>query len=144
MELEVYNNQDAIRLKPRLLQKWQEKANLALPLALAHQAHDGGVLPTLDLIEVSIVDDKTIAEVHTEFMQILGATDVITFSHGEIVVSIETAITYAQDYGHGFEKELMLYIVHGLLHLSGHEDSLEEERLAMEAIQSKILNQIWD
>jgi probable rRNA maturation factor len=117
---------------------------LALPLVLANPAHGGGVLASLEFVEFSIVDNETIAQVHQDFMGIDGATDVITFAHGEIVISIETAIRYAKNYHQSFEKELTLYIVHGLLHLCGHEDAIEAEREAMEKIQSKILDQIWD
>lgn len=143
MIVEVYDNQDAIAIAPELLEKWQEAANQALPLALEHPAHDGGVLPELDFVEISIVDDAAIDQVHRDFMDIPGATDVITFAHGEIVISSETAQSYGSEFGNSFEKELMLYIIHGLLHLSGHEDAEEGERTEMERIQSEILSQVW-
>lgn len=141
--VEVYNHQAQVPMPDRLLMHLQQCAQKALPMALASPAHGGGVLPTLDVVEVSIVDDETIDTVHRDFMDIPGATDVITFAHGEIVVSAETAVSYAAEYGHGYERELMLYIVHGLLHLSGHEDSDPLERAAMEAIQESILSQVW-
>ena len=141
--VEVYNNQEAVALSDALLGKLEEAAQLALPLALEHSAHDGGVLPRLDLVEVSIVDDPTIDQVHRDFMDIPGATDVITFAHGEIVLSVETAQAYAKEYGNSFERELMLYIVHGLLHLSGHEDAIASEREAMEKVQFEILEKVW-
>ena len=141
--VEVYNNQEAVALSEALLERWQEAANQALPLALEHPAHDGGPLPELDFVEVSIVDDATIDQVHRDFMDIPGATDVITFAHGEIVVSVETAQSYGAEFGNAFERELMLYIIHGLLHLSGHEDADTGERAAMEKIQFSILEKVW-
>ncbi len=141
--LEVYDNQDAIELKTELLTRLEKAGNAALALALNSPAHGGGVLPNLELVEVSIVDDSTIERVHQDFMDIGGATDVITFAHGEIVVSVETAKSNAAVYGHSMECELMLYIVHGLLHLSGHEDSIEHERATMEIEQTCILEQVW-
>ncbi len=141
--VEVFNNQEAVALSDVLLEKLEEAAQLAMPLALEHPAHDGGVLATLDHVEVSIVDDPTIDRVHRDFMDIPGATDVITFAHGEIVLSVETAQAYAKEYGNGFEQELMLYIVHGLLHLSGHEDAIASEREAMEKVQFDILEKVW-
>ena len=143
IEVEVYDNQQAIELPEELIVKFQTLANEALPAAIAHPANGGGVLPALEMVEVSIVDDATIAQVHVDFMDIPGATDVITFAHGEIVISSETAQEYASDYGHSTERELMLYIVHGLLHLSGHEDAEADERAAMEKIQFEILDGIW-
>ena len=67
----------------------------------------------LDEVEVSFVDDETIADLHLQYMQIPGPTDVITFAHGEIHISVETAKAQASEYANDFERELMLYIVHG-------------------------------
>lgn len=141
--VEVYNHQEQVPISEALLERIQQCAQQALPMALESPAHGGGVLPHLDVVEVSIVDDPTIDSVHREFMNIPGATDVITFAHGEIVVSAETAVSNAAEYGQDFERELMLYVVHGLLHLSGHEDGEQGEREAMELIQDTILTRIW-
>ena len=141
--LEVYNNQTEEVISDGLLEKFLRCGNLALPLALQHPAHGGGVLADLDEVEISIVSDEVITQVHQDFMDIPGATDVITFEHGEIVISAQTARAYAAHYENSFEKELMLYIIHGLLHLAGHEDTDPEERKVMEAIQVKILEQVW-
>ena len=141
--LEVYNNQIEEDISDDLLDKLTHFGNLALPLALRHPANARGVLFALDEVEISIVSDEVIAQVHEDFMGIAGATDVITFEHGEIVISAETAREYGADFGNSFEKELMLYIIHGLLHLAGHEDADPEEREVMEGIQNKILAQIW-
>lgn len=141
--LEVYNNQTEELISDDLLERFAHCGNLAIPLALQHPAHDGGVLVDLDEVEISIVSDEVIAQVHQDFMDIPGATDVITFEYGEIVISAETARNYAADYGNSVEKELMLYIIHGLLHLAGHEDADPQEREVMEGIQARILAQVW-
>lgn len=142
-QVEVYNNQSAIDINESVIEKFDALANECVPLAMMNPANGGGVLPMLDCVEVSIVDDETIAQVHVDFMDIPGATDVITFAHGEIVVSSETAQLYAKDFGHSTERELMLYIIHGLLHLSGHEDADPDERAEMEEIQFSLLEQVW-
>jgi len=142
--VEVYNNQESVEISDELLEKFEKCANAALPKALEFPANGGGVLPDLDMVEVSIVDDPTIAQVHVDFMDIPGATDVITFAHGEIVVSADTAKSYGAEFGNPFERELMLYIVHGLLHLSGHEDADPQEREIMEAGQNRILSEVWE
>ncbi len=141
--LEVYNNQEEEAISAELLEKFCRLGNQAIPLALANPSHGGGVLPELEEVEISIVSDEVIAQVHVDFMDIPGATDVITFSHGEIVISAETARSYGNEYGNAFERELMLYIIHGLLHLSGHEDEDPQERAEMEKIQTSILEQLW-
>lgn len=141
--LEVYNHQEEEVISDELLDQFSRCGNLALPIALQHPANGGGVLADLEEVEISIVSDEVIAQVHEDFMDIPGATDVITFAHGEIVVSAQTAREYGARYGNSFERELMLYIIHGLLHLAGHEDEDPEERAEMEKIQTRILEQVW-
>jgi len=141
--LDVFNNQSALGIPDKLLEAFQIAGEKAIPLVLQHLANGGGVISNLLEIEVSIVSDEVIAQVHQDFMDILGATDVITFAHGEIVISAETAQTNALKYGQSFEKEMMLYIIHGLLHLAGHEDKILEQRSEMENIQTRILEEVW-
>jgi len=143
MQVSVYNNQDAVAFSETQLERLERIANEALPTVMEHPTHGGGVIADLEEIEISIVDDTTIAQVHVDFMQIEGATDVITFAHGEIVISVETAIQLSKEYGHSYERELALYIIHGLLHLRGHEDAIPEERTAMEKIQFAILDEVF-
>ena len=57
-------------------------------------------------IEVAIVSDRVIARVHQEFMGIPGPTDVITFEHGEIVMSADTASTQAARFRHAVDVEI--------------------------------------
>ncbi len=144
--LEVYNNQEAVDIPAESIEKWQTCGQRALRMVLEHPVHGGGVLAGLDVVEVSIVDDATIAQVHVDFMGISGATDVITFGYdgvGELVISVETAELYGAEHGNSRDRELMLYIIHGLLHLCGHEDADPVERANMEVIQFAILNSVW-
>ncbi len=112
---------------------------MALEECLKHPRHGNAPLPTLGEVEVTFVSDATIARVHRDFMEIPGATDVITFDHGEIVISTETARENANLYGRPLEEELARYIVHGLLHLNGFEDKTEAEAAEMHELQEKIL-----
>jgi len=151
MSIEIYNHQSAEPISELWLERFTEAAVAAFPLALKHGIAGRGILTAELEVEVSIVDDATISQVHDDFMGIPGATDVITFSHGaegadslgEIVISAETARSYGAEYGQSFETELMLYIIHGLLHLAGHEDENATERETMEGIQFSILEQVW-
>jgi probable rRNA maturation factor len=95
-------------------------------------------LRALDEVEVAVVSDAVIARVHRDFMDIPGVTDVITFDHGEIVVSAQTAARCAVEHGHSVDAELALYIVHGLLHLNGYDDMTPEARKVMHAVQNRI------
>jgi len=142
-EISVYNHQEAISISEELLDLFQSAAQEALPHVLEVAAISGSTLAHLQDVEVSFVDDTTIADVHLRFMNIRGATDVITFDHGEIHISVETARAQAAEFDNGFERELMLYIIHGLLHLSGHEDASEKGLAAMNRFQLNILNKVW-
>jgi probable rRNA maturation factor len=107
-----------------------------------HPASEGTALSRLELVEIAIVSDRVIAEVHKRFMQISGPTDVITFDHGEIVISANTAQAQATHYGIPVERELGLYIVHGLLHLHGFDDANRAEAGRMRRLQTRLLRQV--
>lgn len=94
----------------------------------------GGPLPGLDRIECTVVGNRTMARIHREFLDIQGATDVITFPYGEILVCATVANSRAKEFGHDVTTELALYCIHGLLHLAGHDDTdpISAKRMAQE------------
>jgi probable rRNA maturation factor len=93
---------------------------------------------------VALVDDETSDRVHREFMDIEGPTDVITFHHGEIVIGAAVAERQAAAYDEPLAREILRYLVHGLLHLAGHEDAEPAAREAMEAVQEEIVARLWN
>jgi probable rRNA maturation factor len=93
-------------------------------------------------ISVAFVTDARIARIHREFMSVRGPTDVITFHHGEIVISVETAARQAKTFNSTLCRELRLYFVHGLLHLAGWDDSSKEGRQKMAGTQERVVNEI--
>jgi probable rRNA maturation factor len=95
------------------------------------------VLP--EEINVIFVSDARIAAIHRQYMSVEGPTDVITFEHGEIVISVETAERQAKTFASSFEHELRLYCVHGLLHLAGFDDLTDVEFKRMAELQERIL-----
>jgi probable rRNA maturation factor len=102
----------------------------------------GSPLRSLEEIEVCIVSDRAIARVHERFMNIRGSTDVITFEHGEIVIGVATASRHAREHGQQLEHELGLYIIHGILHLNGHDDLAEPAAARMKKKQSALLRRV--
>lgn len=81
--------------------------------------------------ELSLVflTDPALAKLHADFLDDPTTTDVITFegdpafgNAGEICVSVDTAAAYAREHRRDFATELTLYVVHGWLHLAGHDD----------------------
>ena len=135
MEVTVVNRQRKVRLAMAWLRAFAARA---LPYCREESDDERFALKSLPEVEVAIVSDRVIADVHQRFMNIPGATDVITFEHGEIVMSAETAASYAADHGHSVEQELALYTVHGMLHLNGFEDATSEEAARMHRVQDRI------
>jgi probable rRNA maturation factor len=90
-------------------------------------------------ISVLIVSDSRMASLHRQFMNESGPTDVITFQHGEIFISAETARRNARRFGNALARELRLYVVHGLLHLHGFDDRDEGSARKMQIVQRRIL-----
>lgn len=133
--ISIMNRQRAVRVNLA----WLRKAGVAaLEACLRVPGKGTDALRALDEIDVAIISDAAIAKVHVDFMDIAGATDVITFDHGEILVSAETAAACAKEHGHSVDEELALYIVHGLLHLAGFDDMTPADRRAMHAVQNRI------
>jgi probable rRNA maturation factor len=130
----VQNAQRKLRVDLRSLQEFAERAlQLCLDLPTT-----GGVLSELAEVNVVLVSDRRIAQLHQKFMNLPGPTDVLTFEHGEIVISVETAQENAQRFKSSAEDEIGLYLVHGLLHLLGFDDRTAAQARAMEAIQAQI------
>jgi probable rRNA maturation factor len=90
-------------------------------------------------ISMAVVNDERIHELNLRFLQHDEPTDVLSFVlnapdeplDGEIIVSIETAARNAGRYGWSVADELLLYVVHGALHLTGHDDRTVEDQRRM-------------
>jgi probable rRNA maturation factor len=134
--LELFNHQET---QPVSIEAWQSHASLAIPSVLASAKSPDAPLHQLETIEISLVSDEAIAQVHGDFMDDPTPTDVITFHHGEIVISLDTAHRQAAENGEPYEREVIRYIIHGLLHLAGWDDRDETERKAMHEVQERIL-----
>ena len=87
-------------------------------------------------ITFAFVSDPHIHRLNKQYLNHDEPTDVLTFPYsgppkpnqtleGEVVVGYETAKEYAADRGHGVELELLLYVIHGCLHLCGHDDTTD-------------------
>jgi probable rRNA maturation factor len=91
---------------------------------------------------VCLISDRRMASLHREFVHKSGPTDVITFQHGEIFISVETAKRHARSFETSLTHELRLYLVHGVLHLHGFDDHTETEARKMERTQEGILKAV--
>jgi probable rRNA maturation factor len=102
--------------------------------------------PTCQL-SIAVVDNDTIHALNRQFLQHDYATDVLSFllendaQHldGEIIVSAETAVEQCHRFGWTAADELLLYVIHGALHLVGLDDHDEQARAAMRAAERRFL-----
>ena len=104
------------------------------------------VPPALGPGELSLVflTDPALAQLHADFLDDPTPTDVITFegdaahgTAGEICVSVDTAAAYARRHGRDFGGELLLYVVHGWLHLAGYDDLRPERKRVMRRAEAR-------
>ena len=138
-ELELYQHASAAWLTPELCNRYLEALRQMLPLLLAQPVGPEHVLSELDLVELNLVDDETIARIHGDYLDDPTATDVITFPYGEIFVSLDTAERYARLHGLEVEQELYRYLVHGMVHLHGYLDVTPELRAEFFAVQEPLV-----
>lgn len=90
--------------------------------------------------------DERMLEVNRQFLQHDYYTDIITFDYcqgnriaGDLVISLDTVRTNAEQFGAEYETELNRVIIHGILHLCGINDKGPGEREIMEAEENKAL-----
>ncbi len=104
-------------------------------------------------VSLALVDNQTISKLNRKYLGRQGPTDVLAFQldekeeaqgpppvWGEIVVSTEEAKREARERGLPVETELLLYVIHGGLHLLGFDDSTKVRRQKMETAQQHYLN----
>jgi probable rRNA maturation factor len=99
-------------------------------------------LAKLSEVSILIISDQKMAALHRGFMNEAGPTDVITFQHGEIFISADTAQGNAKRFGNSLRSELRLYAVHGLLHLHGFGDHDAASSGKMRAAEKKVLSKV--
>jgi len=96
---------------------------------------------------IYLVDDHRMTELHTAHLNIPSTTDVLTFAHNDrgepidvdIAVCIDEAGRHAARHGHACRDEVLLYVVHGLLHCTAYDDKEEPDAIAMHREEDRIL-----
>lgn len=147
MQIELSNQQEKLTVTQEMEDKIIEVLEEA---ARVHEVND--------MAEVSLMltDDESIHEMNREYRGIDRPTDVLSFALeegeeeeifggpeenllGDIIISVETAVRQAEEYGHSVEREMSFLALHGMLHLLGYDHMEEEERQAMRAQEKAIL-----
>ncbi|MDE1889296.1 MAG: rRNA maturation RNase YbeY [Planctomycetota bacterium] len=100
-------------------------------------------------LSIVFIDNKTIKQINRAFLGHNYATDVLSFTYdepsfknnvkGEIVVSVEMASKLSRRYGYEVEGEIVLYLVHGLLHLLGYDDKRKKDAKKMHQRAGELL-----
>jgi probable rRNA maturation factor len=96
----------------------------------------------LPAIQFVLVDRVAMARVHGDFLGDPTETDVITFPYGEILVCPAVARDRAAEFGLEVEEEVLLYALHGLLHLTGYDDTTPKLAKEMANAQARLLKQL--
>ena len=105
-------------------------------------------------LSVALVDDDRMTQLHGQYLNIDAPTDVLTFDlsdpdagesagiDGEIVVSVDTARREAEARGLPTSTEILLYVIHGVLHLVGYDDVDDEQSAIMHAREDALLSEL--
>lgn len=103
---------------------------------------------SVELLFINFIDGKEIQEINKEYLNHNYSTDIITFNYSgsyldfdaEIFISIDDAKLNAKKYKVSLSKELRRLIIHGILHLKGHNDIKLKDRTKMKKKENYLLN----
>lgn len=137
-KVRIANRQERLSIDP---------ARLREAVIAVWQAERDGSTAARAEITVAIVDDPTIAQLHERFLGDPSPTDVLTFVmedtpsklEADVVVGADTAIAEAEEYGWSPADELLLYVIHGVLHLMGYDDTTPQRLAAMRSAETRHL-----
>ena len=99
-------------------------------------------------VNVILGDHRLVHDLNREWLGHDWETDVVSFPlhedasegiEGEVYVDLDTAREVAPEHGATFDEEALRYVIHGLLHLVGHDDATDEQRAAMRALEDRYL-----
>ena len=95
-------------------------------------------------------NDEKILEINRQYLDHDFYTDIISFDYsegdiisGDIFISLDTVRTNSQKYNTDYQEELYRVIIHGVLHLCGLDDKLEEDAIRMRESENSALKQLY-
>lgn len=107
-----------------------------------------------DEVGIHFVEAAEICQLHQQFFGDPSLTDCISFpidnsenrpacyALGDVFVCPQVAVEYALEHERDPDEELILYIVHGILHLIGYDDIEKNDRLAMRRAERRQMQQL--
>lgn len=117
--------------------------------ALEHETQ-----PPESELSIVLTDDARLQQLNREYLGIDAPTDVLSFPAaemdpetgapyiGDILISIPRARAQAEAAGHPLEAEVQLLVVHGVLHLLGHDHAEADQKTRMWKAQAQILERL--
>lgn len=130
--------------------------NLEFITRIAEDIMNFDGFPSNSQLSLVFCDDEAIKELNNEYREKNEPTDVLSFPIelenfvpeirmlGDIVISTETASKQAKEYNHSVEAEMVILLIHGLLHLHGYDHIEEEDRIKMRARETEILKHLCE
>jgi probable rRNA maturation factor len=144
MNLVIANRQRAKRINSCQLKEITEALLVELQISEAD-------------LGVNLVGAREMALVNETFLQHEGPTDVITFDHsnsecgmrnaesqmhGELFICVDVALTQAKQFKSSWQAEIVRYVVHGVLHLLGHDDLKPHLRRKMKREENRLVRRL--
>lgn len=144
MNVVVANHQRAWKINLRLLKQIAEALFADLTIADAE-------------LGIHLVAAPEMIRLNETFLRHQGSTDVITFDYsdaggrrpeagnqlqGEIFICVDEAVSQARQFRTSWQSEIVRYLVHGVLHLLGHDDSRPGERRTMKREENRRLGEL--
>lgn len=97
-------------------------------------------------VDITFISDKRIKTLNKKYLRRDRPTDVIAFSLkeaiGDIYISSDTAYRNAKRFNTSFEKEILLYVIHGVLHFLDFGDKSISEKNRIRRLENKFLKEI--
>jgi probable rRNA maturation factor len=97
-------------------------------------------------LDIALVGERRMSELHQEFLGVRGPTDVLSFplekNSGEVIVCVPVAKKQAKTRGIPARFELLLYCLHGMLHLCGYDDKTAVGFRKMHRLEDEILTKL--
>lgn len=96
-------------------------------------------------LDIVFLSDPAIRPFNKRYKHRDRPTDVLSFDLGpcgQILISSDTALRNSRIFNTSFEEEIVLYVVHGILHLSGYDDGTRPEKKRMSGKESRILKRL--
>ena len=101
-------------------------------------------------VDYLFCNDEKILEINRQYLDHDFYTDIISFDYsegdiisGDIFISLDTVRSNSQKYNTDYQEELYRVIIHGVLHLCGLDDKLEEDAISMREAENSALKQLY-